>query len=149
MKQNIEASAAEWEVLRVIWRLDQASSKRVSEVLKSTQDWENATTKTLLGRLVKKGYLKTEKIGNKFIYHATIDEQSGVNNRTQDLMNSICSTTRGSAIASIIRDYDLSEDDKNLIMSAINTKEFKETLTCQCLGNCACSPGECTCGTKS
>lgn len=146
MKQSIEASAAEWEVLRVVWSLENASSKSVSDILKETQDWENATTKTLLGRLVKKGYLRTEKEGNRFIYHATIEQQEGVNNRTHELMDSLCSTTRGKAIANIISEYDLSESDKDLIMEAIQSKTFQKELKCQCLGNCSCSGGICTCG---
>lgn len=145
MKQIIEASPSEWEVLRVIWSIDQATSKNISEILKETQNWENATTKTLLGRLVKKGYLNTEKVGNRFIYHATLNEQEGVNNKTNELMNSICSTTRGKALAQIILDYDLSENDKTLLLEAIQNKEFVKELKCECLGNCACVAGQCLC----
>ena len=145
MKNTIEASQAEWEVLKVIWTLQEANSKNISEVLKETKNWESATTKTLLGRLVKKGYLQTEKQGNRYIYQATINEQEGTNNKTSDLMNSLCATTRGKALAQIIQDYDLSEQDRELILDAIKAKSFKKQLQCQCLGNCSCEAGSCTC----
>ena len=74
MKTSIEASPSEWEVLRVVWSLEKATSRAISEILLEKEEWANATTKTLLGRLVKKGYLKTEKDGNRFIYSATVDE---------------------------------------------------------------------------
>lgn len=145
MSEKIEASAAEWEVLRVVWSLDDASSRSVSDVLKSTQNWENATTKTLLGRLVKKGYLKTEKIGNKFIYHSVMAQQDGVNNRFSELMDSVCAKTRGQALVSIIDMYELSLDDRDAIIKALDKKHFTHDLQCQCLGGCNCEEGKCTC----
>lgn len=48
MQIKQEPSSAEWEVLKVIWTLDKPTSRSISTVLKETQNWENATTKTLL-----------------------------------------------------------------------------------------------------
>ncbi len=146
MSRKIEASQAEWEVLRVVWSVDKATSKNVSEVLKETQNWENATTKTLLGRLVKKGYLKTHKEGNRFVYEATIDEQEGVNNRLLELTDTFCSQSRGVAIAELIRQYKLSKEDKRMIEEAMAQKEFFDTLECTCLSSCTCEANQCKCG---
>lgn len=149
MSEVTKASAAEWEVLRVIWSLDEATSRSVSEVLKETQNWEVATTKTLLGRLVKKGYLKTTKEGNHFVYTATLSEKESVNRRVNRLFDSICQAGIGKAIASVIEDYDLSVSDKQLILEALNNKAFKAKLNCDCLtkddGTCNCDHEDCEC----
>lgn len=149
MEQITKASNAEWEVLRVIWSLEEATSRSVSEILKETQDWEVATTKTLLGRLVKKGYLETHKSGNHFIYTPTISEKESVDRRVTRLFDSICQAGVGKAIASAIKDYDLSIKDQELILEAINNKEFKDDLACDCLtkgdGQCNCEEDNCTC----
>ena len=149
MDEITKASAAEWEVLRVVWSLDEATSRTVSEILKETQDWEVATTKTLLGRLVKKGYLETTKSGNHFIYTSTISEKESVERRVNRLFDSICQAGVGKAIASAISDYDLSIKDHQLILDALSNKEFVETLACDCLskgdGTCSCNDDNCTC----
>ncbi|WZU02181.1 BlaI/MecI/CopY family transcriptional regulator [Erysipelothrix sp. D19-032] len=78
--------------MRVIWSLDEATRPRRFEVLKDTQNWEVATTKTLLGRLVKKGYLDTRKDGNRFIYLPLVTEEESVSNRVDKLFTSICNS---------------------------------------------------------
>lgn len=143
------ASNAEWEVMRVVWSLDNATSKDVSEILKESQGWENATTKTLLSRLVKKGYLKTKKDGKRFIYQATVSEGESVNQKVEDVFASICATAIGSAIASAIRDHDLTQEDKDKIFEALQKKSVVDTIQCTCASNhhsnCECEPGQCQC----
>ena len=58
MVENKEAgniSDAEWEVMRIIWTLETASSSEVIKELQAKKDWSESTIKTLMGRLVQKG----------------------------------------------------------------------------------------------
>ncbi|CAM3624554.1 CopY/TcrY family copper transport repressor [Erysipelothrix urinaevulpis] len=135
MDEIIQASPAEWEALRVVWSLKQASSKEISDILLESQGWKNATTKTLLGRLVKKGYLQTEKDGNRFIYSATVSEQAGANKRADDLFSSICSKAVGTTLVEIIKSKDLSFADRDLILQALEVKDFVETVSCDCVAH--------------
>ena len=80
----------EWEVMRVVWANGRVTSKEVISILKEKMDWKQATIKTLLGRLVEKGVLNTEKEGRKFIYTANIEEKEAVGNYTDDIFNRIC-----------------------------------------------------------
>lgn len=146
MTNKQEPSSAEWEVMKVIWTIDTATSRSVSQILKDTMNWENATTKTLLGRLVKKGYLKTHKEGNRFVYEPTVEEQEGSNSRLVDVASSFCNHSKGKAIAHLIEEMDLSTDDRQLLLDTIAHKTFKEQLNCSCLSGCECEPGHCTCG---
>lgn len=146
MNDKLDVSTAEWEVLRVVWSLDHATSRNVGDVLKETQDWELATTKTLLGRLVKKGYLKTEKDGNKFIYEATINESEGMHSRILELGDSFCAQSRGEAITSMIDSFALTHEDKQKILEALDKKEYSDSLSCSCISNCMCEVGSCKCG---
>lgn len=59
MVENKEAgniSDAEWEVMRIIWTLETASSSEVIKELQAKKDWSESTIKTLMGRLVQKAY---------------------------------------------------------------------------------------------
>ncbi|ARW18982.1 Transcriptional repressor CopY [Pediococcus pentosaceus] len=52
---EIEISQSEWETMRVIWTLQKATSHQIIEILEEKLGWKASTTKTYLGRLVKKG----------------------------------------------------------------------------------------------
>lgn len=148
MKTQIPASAAEWEVMRVVWSLEVPTSRDVATILKSSQNWEANTTKTLLSRLVKKGYLSTQKEGKRYIYTALVTEQDSVDQKIDDVFASICATAVGGAIASAIRIHPLSTHDKKLILDALNAVQPVESVTCSCASNhhdCACDPADCLC----
>lgn len=149
MKTSIEASPSEWEVLRVVWSLEKATSRAISEILLEKEAWANATTKTLLGRLVKKGYLKTEKEGNRFIYSATVDEITGITCRLDDVVESLCAKSMGDAITHIINENPLTQDDIDMILNAIKQKKSTDTIQCTCLSNCACGLESCICHHES
>jgi BlaI family transcriptional regulator, penicillinase repressor len=66
-------SDAESHVMEVLW---QSSAPLVAEqivdALSRTQDWQAATVKTLLNRLLKKGAIAAQKDGRRFLYHAVL-----------------------------------------------------------------------------
>ncbi len=149
MKTSIEASPSEWEVLRVVWSLEKATSRAISKILLEKEAWANATTKTLLGRLVKKGYLKTKKEGNRFIYTATVDEITGITCRLDDVVESLCAQSMGNAITHIINENPLSQEDIDMILKTIKEKEATEEIQCSCLSRCDCGLSTCICHQKS
>ena len=55
MEQTI--SAAEWQVMRVLWAQPGTTSQEIIQALQEGFDWQATTVKTLLGRLRKKNYL--------------------------------------------------------------------------------------------
>ena len=71
---------SEWEVMRVVWANQEVTSKEIIEVLEQKKDWKPATTKTFIGRLVKKEMLNTKKEGNKFLYSTDVNEVDFVKN---------------------------------------------------------------------
>ena len=75
MMQNLKISAAEWEVMKVIWKQAPCSAQVVIEQLAKAQEWEPATIKTLLNRLVTKGALRFEKEGRAYVYFPEATEE--------------------------------------------------------------------------
>jgi len=72
MKMNI--SDAEWEVMRIIWTLDEVKSSEIINQLSERMSWTESTIKTLIRRLVNKGLVKTRKKGRAYIYSAMVSE---------------------------------------------------------------------------
>jgi predicted transcriptional regulator len=83
-KQTVEISSSEWEVMRVVWATKQTSSREIVQVLEEKMNWKPPTTKTLIGRLVKKGILDTNQQGNKYIYTPLIKEEECVQKESEN-----------------------------------------------------------------
>ena len=138
---DLHITDAEWEVMRVVWANDRVTIKEVISILKEKTDWKQATIKTLLGRLVEKGVLNTEKEGKKFIYTANIEEKEAIGNYTDDIFNRICRKNVGNVVASIIEDHVLSFDDIQRLEEILEMKKAfaVEEVDCQCAeGQCDC-----------
>jgi len=78
INEPVKISDSEWEVMRVIWNNDQIDAMTINELLSESKGWKIATIKTLLGRLVKKDVLYTEREGKKFLYSAKVSEAETV-----------------------------------------------------------------------
>ena len=141
-KQHI--TDAEWEIMRVVWANSEVTSKFVAEVLCEKMNWKQATIKTLLNRLLEKNILKKREIGNKYIYSTDFTEKEVANNYILGTFDKICKTKVGEMIGKVIENSELSFDDLDLILKAVEEKRktaVKEVL-CDCVeGQCNCREG--------
>ena len=141
-KQHI--TDAEWEVMRVVWANSEVTSKFVAEVLCEKMNWKQATIKTLLNRLLEKNILKKREIGNKYIYLTDFTEKEVANSYILGTFDKICKTKVGEMIGKVIENSELSFDDLDLILKAVEKKKktaVKEVL-CDCVeGQCNCREG--------
>ena len=65
-------SAAEWEVMRTLWAGKPLAARDVYAALPRGHGWAVKTVKTLLARLVAKGAVEYEQIGNSYLYRAAV-----------------------------------------------------------------------------
>ena len=63
-----QLTAAEWKVMKIIWEKKSCAARDVTQTAQKEHDWAASTVKTLLRRLVDKGFLKTTQVGNSFLY---------------------------------------------------------------------------------
>ena len=138
-KQHI--TDAEWEIMRVVWANSEVTSKFVAKVLCEKMNWKQATIKTLLNRLLEKNILKKREIGNKYIYSTDFTEKEVANSYILGTFDKICKTKVGEMIGKVIENSELSFDDLDLILKAVEKKRktaVKEVL-------CDCVEGQCNC----
>ena len=69
-------SDAESDVMQVLWRKAPRSAEEVIEALAATRDWQDATVKTLLNRLLNKGAIRAEKDGRRYLYAPLLSQPS-------------------------------------------------------------------------
>ena len=63
-----DLSKAEWKVMKIVWELRKAMAREVYTIACEQHSWTPATVKTILKRLVDKGYVSTTQVGNGFVY---------------------------------------------------------------------------------
>lgn len=137
-----EITTSEWEVMRIVWSLGQVNSRDLIDLLQQKRDWQDSTIKTLIGRLVKKGFLKTEKEGRRFNYTATVPEIEAMDNATQNLFDHLCGMKKGQTLATLIDQTTLSQADILQLQQRLTAKAATapEKVACDCL------PDKCECG---
>ncbi|HEL2220400.1 CopY/TcrY family copper transport repressor [Streptococcus suis] len=140
MEQTI--SAAEWQVMRVLWAQPGATSQEIIRALQEGFDWQATTIKTLLGRLRKKDYLRMVKEASKYHYYPLISEEEHLQGQVELLLAIICSTKQGQVVENLLDTGIFSK--KTLEKLAIKIRQLQESapehVVCQCLA------GQCTCG---
>jgi CopY/TcrY family copper transport repressor len=142
MNENeFNVSNAELTIMRVIWSLQEARVDEIYEQIPKDLDWSVATVKTLLGRLVKKEMLSTEKEGRKFVYHPLRAECSAINLMADGLVDKVCTAKHVNLVQEIVEKSSLTAQDVEQLKALLDKKLAVAEKKCNCVeltGNCAC-----------
>lgn len=72
---RIAVTEAESAILSALWRHGPLSFASLIEAVKAENAWGDATIKTLLGRLMRKGAVRSERDDGRQRYHAAIERR--------------------------------------------------------------------------
>ncbi len=82
----MQISDAESVVMDVLWKRQPCAAEDVVAALANTQHWQEATIKTLLNRLLKKGAIAATKDGRRYLYAPTLRREDWVLGESQGLL---------------------------------------------------------------
>jgi predicted transcriptional regulator len=83
----MQISEAESIVMDVLWTRAPRSAEEVVAALVQHQDWQEATIKTLLNRLLNKGAVAAEKDGRRYLYSPRIRREDWVLQESRGLLD--------------------------------------------------------------
>ncbi len=83
----MQISDAESLVMDVLWRRAPRTSEDVIAELATSQQWQEATVKTLLNRLLNKGAVRAEKDGRRYLYHPVLAREDWVAEQSRGLVD--------------------------------------------------------------
>ncbi|MBM7636752.1 CopY/TcrY family copper transport repressor [Streptococcus saliviloxodontae] len=132
-------SNAEWEIMRVIWTKEETTSSDIIEVLSHKTDWTASTVKTLLKRLVDKGYLVVKKNGRQFLYSPAFSEEESINKQVDDLFGKFCQRKHATILEHLLSETLMTASDVKQLQALLLSKETLEQVPCDCI------PGQCRC----
>ena len=83
----MQISEAESVVMDVLWKRSPLSADEVVAALSGQQEWQEATVKTLLNRLLKKGAIDAGKDGRRYLYVPVLQRQAWVQGQSESLLD--------------------------------------------------------------
>ena len=92
MKDQI--TQAEWSILRILWGNDNLTSREIFELLYPTKQWSITTVKTLISRLVTKGYIELKTKSKTPTYYPKYTESDCIFQEMQRTIYKIYGDTK-------------------------------------------------------
>lgn len=111
MKAEPRISAAELEVMKVVWKRTSCSAQQVVGDLASSSDWSPATVKTLLNRLLRKGVLEFRKNGKSYLYSPLWTEEQCRKLEAESFLDRVFDGALSPMLAHFVRTRRLGKED--------------------------------------
>lgn len=80
---------AEWAVMESLWRRERGTATELQHDLEDSHHWAYSTVKTMLDRLVAKGFVKARRQGNIYEYTPKVHRRSVVARAVDDLFDRV------------------------------------------------------------
>jgi BlaI family transcriptional regulator, penicillinase repressor len=124
---TISISEAESVVMRVLWQNSPKSSEDIIAALKSVQDWQEATVKTLLNRLLSKRAIAAERDGRKFLYRPILSQDAYLAQQSGSLLDRLFGGQVVPLVAHFSKNQRLSAGDLIALKKLIAQLEHDES----------------------
>ena len=83
----MKISEAESAVMQVLWARSPQAAEDVVAALGQARDWQEATIKTLLNRLLKKGAVKAAREGRRYLYSPRLTREAWLAQQSEGLVD--------------------------------------------------------------
>jgi BlaI family transcriptional regulator, penicillinase repressor len=111
---------AESLVMEVLWKKHPRTSEDLILELGPREKWSEATIRTLLGRLVKKGAVEAKDEGRRYLYSPRIERSDYLHSESESLVDRLF----GGEVAPMVANF-----AKNRRLKAKDIKALKKLLS--------------------
>ena len=80
-------TSAESQVMEALWRLGPSTTEELVIEVKRSQDWGDATIKTLINRLLKKDVIQSERVRGRHQYRPLVQRNEYLTRESQGLLD--------------------------------------------------------------
>jgi BlaI family penicillinase repressor len=119
-------SAAQWEVMDVVWRRGEATISEVWDELAARRKIARATVQTVMARLEEKGWLKHREVGQAFLYSAAHARDASQGQLVEDLVDTAFAGAADGLVWALLRGRGLSSEEAKRIRQMIDEAETKQ-----------------------
>jgi BlaI family transcriptional regulator, penicillinase repressor len=116
-------SGPQLEIMKVVWRLGEATVRDVYEDLRLHRPIAYTTVMTTMKTMESKGHLKKRSEGRAFVYSAAVPEGRMVRRIVGDFIDRVFNGSAEPLLAHLVEERRLSERDLERIGKMIREKE--------------------------
>ena len=113
-------SEAESVVMQVLWTSSPLAVDEVARALVASQGWAEPTVKTLLSRLLRKGAVRAEKDGRRFLYAPVLQREAWLAQESESLLDRLFNGRVAPLVAHFSERRTLSRADIDALRRLIN-----------------------------
>ena len=115
-------SEAEWEVMTVLWQAAEPLTA-ADVVTRLGRDGSPRTVKTFLNRLLGKGAITAEPVGNRYLYRPRVTRDQCVRAETRSFLSRVFAGEAGPMVVQFVRHAKLSPDEVSELKRLLDEKE--------------------------
>src|SRR5690606_12715546 len=104
-------SESEAVVMEVLWSEHPLAAEDVVAQLSVRSDWAEPTIKTLLNRLLKKGAVRADRDGRRYLYSPVLSRDAWVAGQSQGVLDRLFGGRVAPLVAHLSERGELSQDD--------------------------------------
>ena len=120
-------SPANFEIMKIVWEKKSCAARDVYTIAGVEHDWTPSTTKTVLRRLTEKGYLRTTRVGNSFLYRPARTATKSLFRAADTLLENAVQGTVAPLLVYMVKKGDLSAEEmaelRSLLEESTSTEE--------------------------
>jgi len=121
----IRISAAEWEVMNLVWLKAPRTAQEIVDELAPRRGWNPRTVRTLIGRLSRKGALRHKRSGKRYLYSPALDRGRCVSRESRSFMDRVFQGVPGGMLVHLIKQTKLSHAEIQELKALLEEKEGK------------------------
>lgn len=110
MKKS-DITEAEWEVMNILWSEGPAATRNIYASLSQKKKWAINTVKTLLLRLVHKGVVSYDQVGNSYLYKAAVSRESVTQQEIKEFVNRVFDGSFSPFLAHFVANEDMTDEE--------------------------------------
>lgn len=122
-QQKTELTPAEWAIMRVVWDKQEVIVRDVFEALSEKEGWAQTTVRTMMERLVKKGWMKHKKIGPVYLYKPAVPQQQAVTQSLREMVSRVTDGNLASLVAQAVESGEISAQELAELEQLIKQKK--------------------------
>jgi predicted transcriptional regulator len=104
-------SNAESLVMEVLWNRSPQTTDEIVAALTKRTDWQEATIKTFLNRLLKKGAVRAEQNGRRYQYFAVLQRADWIDSESRTVLDRLFGGRVAPLVAHFSERQELSKED--------------------------------------
>ena len=119
--------SSEWEIMESIWKQPGLTGTEIHQRIGDIHGWQLNTINTFLSRLVKRGFLKSERDGRAFRFWPVVERKACVTQESDNFMKRIFRGQWSPLLNYFTENADLSDQELDELESILKQKKKGRT----------------------